>query len=195
MHTPMHTPMHTARSAATLNASPRTLLVALVAAVLVSACTGEQGGATKTTGQPSVAAADTAAAQAGAGGTQGMAGMEGHDMKGGDMKGHDMGGMMGGGSMTAMQAHMRMMQGASADSVRAMMPMHRQMAANMLAQMNREMRDMNMAGDAAWTATVDSVRQDLARMPEAGAGDMTAHHGRMMRLMEMHQRMMQNMKR
>ena len=107
-------------------------------------------------------------------------------MKGGDMKGHD----MGGGSMAAMQAHLRMMQGASADSMRAMMPMHRQMAANTLAQMNREMRDMNMAGDAAWTATVDSVRQDLARMPEPNAVDMAAHHARMTRLMEMHQRMM-----
>jgi hypothetical protein len=186
--------MHIALSAATQNTAPRTLLVALATAALLSACTGEQGGATKTTGQPSVAAADTAA-PAGAGGMAGMAGMEGHDMKGGDMKGHDMGGMMGGGMMANMQEHMRMMQGAGADSMRAMMPMHRQMAANMLAQMNREMRDMNMAGDPAWNATVDSVRQDLARMPEAGTGDMTAHHGRMMRLMDMHQRMMQNMKR
>ncbi len=39
------------------------------------------------------------------------------------------------------------------------------MAANMLAQFNREMSQMNMPDDPAWRATVDSLRQDLARMP------------------------------
>ncbi len=64
----------------------------------------------------------------------------------------------------------------------------------MLAQMNREMREMDMAGDEAWTATVDSLRQDLTRMPEMSRDEMAAtmpgHRARMNRLMEMHRSMM-----
>ena len=105
-----------------------------------------------------------------------------------------MGGMQGGGVMQEMQAHMRAMQGVGGDSLKAMLPMHRQMAGNMLAQMNREMGGMNMAADAGWTATVDSLRQDLVRMPEMGAAElqsfMPAHQARLERLMQTHQAMM-----
>jgi hypothetical protein len=45
------------------------------------------------------------------------------------------------------------------------MALHRQMVANMISQMNREMRDMNAAGDAAWTATIDSVRPGRGQKP------------------------------
>ena len=128
----------------------------------------------------------TAGAAAGAGdmgGTQGM----------GNMKG--MAGMESGAMMQQMQAQMRTMMGASADSQMDMLPMHRRMVANMLAQMDAEMRRMNMAGDSAWNATGDSVRQDLARMREMSPAElqrfMRAHQQRVMRLMEMHQRMMQ----
>lgn len=72
--------------------------------------------------------------------------------------------------------------------------MHRQMAANMLTQFNREMAQMNMPDDAAWRATVDSLRQDLARMPEWSAAEMQqmlpGHRARMLRLMEVHGSMM-----
>ena len=109
-----------------------------------------------------------------------------------------MSGMQGGGMTEQMQAHMRSMQGASGDSLKAMLPTHRQMAGNLIAQMNREMRDMNMAADAGWTATVDSLRQDLVRMPEMDAAEllsfMPAHQARLDRLMQMHQAMMGNMK-
>ena len=109
-----------------------------------------------------------------------------------------MGGTQGGGMMQEMQAHMRAMQGAGGDSLKAMLPTHRQMAANMIAQMNREMRDMNMAADTGWTATVDSLRQDLVRMPEMDAAElqafMPAHQARLERLMQMHSSMMQGMK-
>lgn len=102
------------------------------------------------------------------------------------------------GGMQEVQAHMQMMRDAGADSLRAMLPMHRQMAANLLAQMNREMREMNMAADPAWTATADSLRQDLTRMPEMGADElrtmMPAHDARLTRLMEMHRAMMGSMK-
>lgn len=109
-----------------------------------------------------------------------------------------MGGMQDDQAMQRMQDQMAAMMGAGADSMVAMMPMHRQMAANMLAQMNREMEQMNMAGDEAWTATVDSLRQDLSGMPELGAEEieafMPAHQTRMNRLMEMHRSMMGNMR-
>lgn len=115
----------------------------------------------------------------------GMPGMEG------------MHGMQNGGTMQQMQAHMRTMHGASGDSLRSMLPMHRQMAANMIAEFNREMRGMNMSGDAAWNATVDSLRQDLTRMPEMAPAElqsfMPAHDARLTRLMEMHRAMMADM--
>jgi hypothetical protein len=38
------------------------------------------------------------------------------------------------------------------------------MADSMISSMNEDMRRMNMATDSAWTATVDSLRQDLSRM-------------------------------
>ena len=79
-----------------------------------------------------------------------------------------------------------------------MLPMHRQMAANMIAQMNREMVDMNMAADAGWTATVDSLRQDLVRMPEMRGAElrslMPGHQARLERLMQMHQTLWKGMK-
>lgn len=125
-------------------------------------------------------------------GMPGMPGMPGMGME-------EAGGMQGGEGdmMGRMGAHMQMMQGMSGDSMRAMLPMHRQMVANMIASMNREMRDMNMPADAAWSATVDSLRSDLVAMPEMDAAElealMPAHHRRAMRLMEMHGEMMEGM--
>lgn len=105
-----------------------------------------------------------------------------------------MGGIQSESMMDEMENHMAMMQGASGDSARAMLPMHRQMAANLLSQMTSEMRNMNMTGSAEWTATADSVRNDLARMPEMAADElgtfMSAHQERMRRLMDMHRTMM-----
>lgn len=128
----------------------------------------------------------TAGRAAGAGDTGGMQGM-------GNMK--EMAGMESGAMMQQMQAQMRAMMGASADRQMDMLPMHRQMVANMLAQMNAEMRRMNVAGDPAWNATVDSVRQDLVRMRVMSPAElqrfMRAHQQRVMRLMAMHQRMME----
>ena len=107
--------------------------------------------------------------------------------------------MMGSGMMDSMQTHMRMMDTMSADRMKATLPQHRQMVANMLAQLNGEMRKMNMPPDARWTALADSVRQDHVRMPEMSAGElrsfMPAHGGRVMRLMGMHRTMMGGTKR
>lgn len=117
----------------------------------------------------------------------------------GDMPGMGgTGGIQDDSTTRQMQSHMAAMSGATADSIAAMMPRHRQMAANILAQMNREMRAMNMIADEVWTATVDSLRQDLTRMPELSADEMQAfmpgHHARMTRLIEMHRTMMGDMR-
>ena len=110
-----------------------------------------------------------------------------------------MGGMMSGAMMDSMQMHMRMMDTMSADHMKAMMATEHQMMSNMLAQMDRQMQSMRMGGDAAWTALIDSVRQDIARMPEMNAQQlksfMPAHHERVMRLMQRQRDMMSSMKR
>ena len=125
----------------------------------------------------------------------GMAGMSGDAVGMAGMKG--MGGMsvmMGG-----MQKQMDSMMKVNAVQMKSMMPAHRQMAANMLASMTADMRKKNMSGDAAWTATIDSVRRDLATLPELSGKEvlaaMPAHHARMMRLMGMHRSMSRNMSR
>ncbi len=161
----------------------RSCAMSLMAALAACGPSGEQ----RARDTAAAAGADTTAA----GGMQGMQGMGGmHDMPG-------MGGQMGGRMMEDMQSHMQMMMGASADSMKAMLSMHRQMVANMISQMNREMRQMNMTGDASWTTTLDSLRQDLVRMPEMSAAElksfMPSHRARVMRLMEMHRKMMTDM--
>jgi len=97
--------------------------------------------------------------------------------------------------MTAQVGRMRAMSG---DSMPAMLPQHRQMVGNMLAQMNADMRSMNMSGDAAWNALVDSVRADVIALPEMGATElqaaMPAHVDRVARLLESHQAMMRAMR-
>ena len=112
----------------------------------------------------------------------------------GGMAGMNMPGMMNQANVDSMTAHMRSMDTASAASLQAMLPMHRQMVANMLSQMSSDMRSMNMSGDARWTALIDSVRQDLVRLPEMTAQqlmqNMTAHRGRVTRLMQSHMAMM-----
>ena len=108
-------------------------------------------------------------------------------------------GMMGARMMDSMQAQMRSMDAMSPERLKTMVPMHRQMVANMLAQMNQEMRSMNMTASPAWSALVDSVRSDLIHMPEMSGTELrsliSAHHGRVTRLMQMHQQMIGGMKR
>jgi hypothetical protein len=154
-------------------------LGAIATVLLLAGCGGEDAG------EPSADGVDETP-------TAEMQGMEGT----GDMQ--SMPGMqMDGGMMEQMQSHMQMMQGAPGDSLMTIMPMHRQMTANMLARMNREMRGMNMTADADWNATVDSLREDLIRMPEMGAAELQAwmpeHGARVERLMEMHRGMMEEM--
>ena len=163
-----------------------------VLAVALGGCSTKEA-AVDTTGAAMRAGSGDSATAGGMSGMpmQGMEGMKG--MAGGDSSA--MGGM---GTMADMQTQMDAMMKASPDQMKAMLPMHRQAAANMLAQMNAQMRSMNMPADVRWTATVDSVRQDLVRLPEQSSQQLKdalpAHHARMMRLMQMHGAMMKGMK-
>ena len=111
-------------------------------------------------------------------------------------------GTMGNTGMTAMmdemRQHLHTMRTASPDSLKAILPTHRQMVANMMATMNTEMREMHMPGDAAWQATVDSLRSDLIHLPTMNTAEiqafMSAHAQRVTHLMQMHHDMMANMK-
>lgn len=101
-------------------------------------------------------------------------------------------------SMMQMDAHMsammNMMQHASGDSLKAMLPQHRQMAGNTIAKFNQDMASMNMKPDTSWNALVDSLRYDLTSMPNKSSNDlksmMPAHMARMQRLVQMHKGMM-----
>ena len=150
----------------------RWIVVGLVGAAALGGCRNAKE-------ERSASPPDTAGRMPGMRGMQGMRGMPG---------------MMGGEMMDSMGAHLRMMQGVSADSMQAMLPMHRQMVANMLSRMNTDMQSMNMASTADWSALADSVRQDLIRLPELSGAElrrvMPAHGARVMRLMTMHRAMM-----
>lgn len=83
------------------------------------------------------------------------------------------------------------------DSMRSMLPTHRQMMANMITQMNSDMSAANMPVDAAWNAMMDSLRTDLDAMSDMRPAELHAmmpeHRRRTMRVMEMHRQMMAGM--
>jgi hypothetical protein len=72
----------------------------------------------------------------------GMTGMSGRAMKSRTM-------------MDSMATHMRAKDAASASSLQSMLATHRQMTANMVAEMNSEMRSTKMSADACWSALMD----------------------------------------
>jgi hypothetical protein len=150
------------------------LMIVLLCAPTLAACGGEEEAPEPVVEQP-------AAGPDAMGGMQGMGGMQ-----------------MGGGMMDEMRAHMQAMEGETGEQFKANLPQHRQMVANMVSQMNREMRDMNMTADQEWNSTIEAVREDLRRLPEMTAAELEGflpeHRTRVMRLMEMHQGMMGNMK-
>jgi hypothetical protein len=104
-----------------------------------------------------------------------------------------MGAMMGSRMMDSMQTHMRTMEGMSLDRLKAMIPMHRQMVANMLSSFDSSMRQMNMPTDSAWIALRDSISQDVTHMPDLSPSQLRTlipqHHERLSRLMKMHKDM------
>lgn len=158
----------------------RPAVLTIIALTSLTACGGGEGETAAAGEQAAVAPAAPAADHGG------MAGMEG------------MGEAQGGGTADQMRSHFQMMNGVSGDSLKSMMPSHRQMTANMLSQFNSEMKQMNMAPDPAESALADSVRQDIRTMPELSASELEAlmptHQDRVMRLMESHSKMMGGMK-
>lgn len=117
----------------------------------------------------------------------------------GDMQGmQGMESMQQGGVAARLQGHMKMMEGASGEQIKAMVPEHRQIVANMIAQMNQEMRGMDMADNTEWNSTVAALREDLVRLPEMTAEEIKTflpeHQTRIDRLVEMHGEMMSKMK-
>jgi hypothetical protein len=110
-----------------------------------------------------------------------------------------MGGM---GDMVAMMSGMRgqmdTMMSMPPDRMKAMMATHDQMMAQMMDRMGADMRNMTWR-DREWSALADSVRQDLAALPQLEGkrlpDRMRAHAERVNRLMAMHERMMSSMKK
>ena len=96
--------------------------------------------------------------------------------------------------MPMMTAHLDSVGGMAPAQLAAMMTAHQDLASRMMDAMGADMRGMNMAPDAAWTALGDSVRQDLAELPSLSGGAlqsrMQAHLGRMRRMMTTHRMMM-----
>jgi hypothetical protein len=121
--------------------------------------------------RPTTSAMDT-------GGMQGMSGI----------------GMGGSAMMAGMRAHMDSVAGMAPGQMSDMLPGHERMMSQMMDQMGSEMRQMNMSPSAAWTALTDSVKADLADLPNLSgqqlATRMKAHAARVRRLIDMHQGMM-----
>ncbi len=103
-------------------------------------------------------------------------------------------GMEGMNMMAMMRTHMDSMPHMSPGQMQAMMPRHQDMASRMMDAMGADMRGMQMAPDAEWTALSDSVRQDLAELPGLSGKELETrvrgHVDRMQRLMARHESMM-----
>jgi len=139
-----------------------------------------------------------------AGGTMGQADSGamrmGHMDSGGMKMGHmdsggmGMGGMQGMQMMSNMRAHMDSMMHMSPQQMQAMMAMHQGMMSQMMDAMGADMRNMKMSGSPEWSALTDSVKQDLADLPnlkgQALSARMRAHADRVERLIAMHEKMM-----
>jgi hypothetical protein len=101
------------------------------------------------------------------------------------------------GMMMMMQAHTDSMAKMSPEQMTRVMARHERMMSQMMDQMGGEMRQMQMAETADWSALADSVRQDLAELPglsgNALSSRMQAHAARVRRLIAMHKRMIGGM--
>ena len=95
--------------------------------------------------------------------------------------------------MDSIQADMRRTSVTDAHSTGRTLPRYRRMVSSMLAQMTTEMHTMNVPADVAWTATMDSLQQDLMQLPEMTRSElrqaMPAHRARVSRLMAMYREM------
>ena len=113
-----------------------------------------------------------------------MSGMQGMSMRSDSM-------------MPMMRAHLDSMAAVSPPFGGSAMARHEAMASQMLDAMGADMTAMGMKPDAAWTALADSIKRDLAELPNrSGRGlgqQLRAHIERMRRLMTVHETMMRSM--
>lgn len=97
------------------------------------------------------------------------------------------------GMMRRMRMSLDTMQALDAASLRARLPLHREMTDGMLAQMTREMMATKMPAAPQWSALMDSVHRDLDRMRGMGSPElvktMADHRARLTRLMALHRDM------
>jgi hypothetical protein len=89
--------------------------------------------------------------------------------------------------MSEMRSHLAILEASGGDEMVPLVPEHRQRLESMISQLDD---DVGSRGTEAWNATVDSLRQDLQRMPQMAAPGletmMDGHAERVRRLMEMH---------
>jgi hypothetical protein len=96
--------------------------------------------------------------------------------------------------MDSMQTRLRVMDMMSAAQIEAALPAHSQVASDMLSMMSADVQAMHVSPNTSWSATTDSIRQDLSHMTGLTGAQMKAampaYHARMTRLMDMHRQMM-----
>jgi hypothetical protein len=95
--------------------------------------------------------------------------------------------------MPQMRAHMDSMMQMSPEQMQAMMARHQTVMSQMMDRMGADMRGMNMADPPEWSALTDSVKRDLADLPNLKGQElstrMRAHANRVRRLIGMHEEM------
>ncbi len=120
-------------------------------------------------------------------GGRGMEGMDSGGMGMGDMN------MQGMQMMPNMRSHMDSMMRMSPQQMQSMMAMHQGMMSQMMDRMGGDMRNMKMSGTPEWAALTDSVKQDLAELPnlkgQALSARVRTHADRVKRLLAMHEKM------
>jgi hypothetical protein len=120
------------------------------------------------------------------GGMMGQMDSGGMGMSGMNMQGMQM--------MPQMGAHMDSMVRMPPQQMQAMMAMHQGMMSQMMDGMGADMRGMKMSGTPEWNALTDSVKQDLADLPNLKGQELSArmrgHADRVKRLLAMHEKMM-----
>jgi hypothetical protein len=105
-------------------------------------------------------------------------------------------GNMRGMSMENMRAHMDSMTRMSPQQIQGMMAMHEQMMSRMMDGMGADMREMNMGGMPEWSALTDSVKRDLADLPNLKGQELSnrtrSHAERVKRLIALHEQVMKH---
>jgi hypothetical protein len=155
---------------------------ALIGVLGAAACGGRSGEKAATGRTPQAESAGGMMPMPGMDSGKGMTGMRMHGME----------------MMPMMRAHMDSMARMSPDQMRAMLGQHDAMMSQMMDRMGADVRSMNMSGDPKWNALTDSVKRDLADLPnlkgKALTDRMRAHADRVSHLMTMHEQMMKGAK-